>query len=125
MVRQIASFGAVGVAATLTHVATAWFAFAKLGSHYLIANLAGAFIAFFVSFLGNARLTFRTRQPLSHSGPRYVVLTGVSFALASGIMAFVESRDLPGHVYAALVLCVVPPTNFALARLWVFAPGGR
>lgn len=121
MVWQLAFFGAVGVLATLTHVTIAWLAYASMGSHYLIANLLGASAAFFISFLGNARVTFRTSQPLPYAGLRYVVLTLASYALASGIMALVDSYDLPGYIYAVLVLCVVPPTTFVLARLWVFA----
>jgi putative flippase GtrA len=122
LLRQLATFGAVGIAATLTHVTVAWAVFAGLGHPVLVANLVGAFAAFFVSFLGSARFTFRTRRPLHRSAPRYAVLTLVSFGLASAIMAFVESRALSGLVYAAAVLCVVPPTNFAIARLWVFPP---
>lgn len=123
MLRQLVSFGAVGLVATLTHVAVAWVASSAAGMHYLLANLLGAIAAFSMSFLGNARLTFRTRQPIIHSGPRYLVITFVSYVLASATMAFVEAHDLPGYLYAAFVLCVVPPTTFMLARLWVFAPG--
>lgn len=122
MIYQLLSFGAVGIAATLIHVAIAWAAFATMDSHYLVANLLGASAAFFVSFLGNARMTFRSRQPFGQSAPRYLLVTIVSYVLASAIMAFVERHDLPGYIYAAMVLCVVPPTNFLLARLWVFAP---
>lgn len=120
MLRQLVSFGAVGIAATLTHVAVAWAMFAQAGQPVLVANLLGAFAAFFVSFLGHARFTFRTRRPLHRSAPRYAVLTMVSFGLTSAIMTFVESRALSGLVYAVAVLCVVPPTSFAIARLWVF-----
>lgn len=122
LIRELATFGAVGICATLAHVAIAWFAAGSLGSHYLIANLLGALAAFFVSFLGNALLTFRSARPLSQSAPRYVVVTLTSYVLASTIMAAVERLGLPGYAYAALVLCIVPPTNLALAKLWVFAP---
>jgi putative flippase GtrA len=125
LIRQVTSFGAVGICATLTHVTIAWFAAASMGSHYLVANLLGALAAFFVSFLGNALLTFRSARPLSHSAPRYVVVTLTGYALASAIMAVVERLGWPGYVYAALVLCIVPPTNLALAKLWVFAPEGQ
>lgn len=122
LIRQLASFGAVGICATVTHVTVAWCAAAGMGSHYLIANLLGAVAAFFVSFLGNALLTFRSSRPLRQSGLRYVVVTLIGYALASAIMAVVERLGLPGYVYAGLVLCIVPPTNLALARLWVFKP---
>ena len=122
LIRQIAFFGLVGIAATLTHVSVAWITFERLESPPPIANLFGAGAAFFVSFLGNALITFHSNKPVFHSATRYLVITLASYLLTSGIMALVVSRGWSGTVYAALVLAIVPPTSFILARFWVFAP---
>lgn len=125
IVLQIASFGIVGLIATITHIMIAWTASSALGTHFALSNLIGAIAGFVLSFFGNACVTFRTPQSLIRSAPRYFLLMIVSFILTSAIMAFVESHDLPLSLYALMVLCVVPPTSFLLAKLWVFAPGSR
>lgn len=120
---QLASFGAVGVAATLTHVAIAWALFEALEWPPALANLAGAATAFFVSFGCNATITFKAARPVASAGWRYAALSLVSYLLATVIMHLVERHDLPGYVFAVMVVLVVPPTTFLLAKFWVFAPG--
>ena len=122
LVRQLVSFGAVGLVATATHVAIAWTAAAVFGMHFLLANLLAAIAAFWISFRGNARMTFGTDRPVRESAPRYLVIAAMSYVFASAIMAFVQSHGLPGYIYAVSVLCVVPLGSFLLAKLWAFAP---
>ncbi len=119
---QLVSFATVGIAATVTHVAIAWMAFEAAGLRPIAANLLGAVAAFFVSFLCNATMTFQSRRSLTKTGPRYLVVSLVSYVLATGIMLFVESRGLPMYVFALAVVAIVPPTTFLLAKFWVFSP---
>ena len=120
--RQILSFGAVGISATLVHVAAAWLLFDGAGFGGLAANTFGAAIAFVVSYVGNARFTFASERGLLNGAPRYLPVTLVSLALTSTVLAFVERNGLPTYVYALVVLLTVPPTTLLMAKLWVFRP---
>lgn len=120
--RQLLSFGTVGVFATLAHVATAWLLIDGFALDKYLANLLGATAAFAVSFLGNARFTFETDRSLARCAARYLGVTLVSLALTSAIVAFVDRYGLPTWLYVAIVLATVPPVTFLLAKLWAFQP---
>ena len=85
------------------------------------ANFAGMISAFFISFGGNATLTFSSRSPVVRSGLRYLIVAFSSFLIATAIMIFVENKNLPIIFYAITVMAVIPPINFLLAKFWVFA----
>lgn len=125
LLRQIGSFGVVGVCATIAHIALASVLFEWAGFGPFAANACGAAGAFAISYLGNARLTFSTDRAMRSSIVRYVGVTLVSFALSSMALMFVEANGLPTFVYAIAVLLTVPPTTFLLAKLWAFQPTQR
>lgn len=118
--RQIASFGVVGVCATLVHVAVAWLLIEQAALNGFVANACGATAAFSVSYLGNASLTFASERWLWGSAFRYLAVTLVSLTLTSAILAFTQRNGLPTHVYALIVIFMVPPTTFLLAKFWAF-----
>ena len=120
LLRQIAAFGAVGICATLVHVALAWALIDQAGMDGLAANACGAAAAFSVSYLGNARITFASARGLLDGARRYLVVTLVSFALSSAILALVERQGWPTWSYALIVVLTVPPATFLLAKFWAF-----
>lgn len=122
LLRQLASFGTVGVFATLAHVATAWMLIDLAALDSYLANGLGGASAFLVSFLGNACFTFTTDRSLLRCAGRYLFVSLFSFALTSAILAFVERNGLPTWLYLAIVLATVPPATFMLAKLWAFHP---
>lgn len=122
LLRQIGSFGLVGVFATLAHIAIAWGLFEWADFGPVAANAFGAAGAFAISYLGNARLTFATDRATLSSAARYMGVTAVSFAMTTAALAFVEANGLPTFIYAVIVLFTVPPTTFLLAKLWAFQP---
>lgn len=120
LLRQIASFGAVGLCATLVHVSLAWALIEQGALNGLFANACGAAAAFWVSYLGNARITFPGARGLPGGAIRYLAVTLVSLALSSAILALAESNGLPTYAYALIVVLTVPPTTFLLAKFWAF-----
>lgn len=120
LLRQIASFGAVGLCATLVHVTLAWALIEQAALNGFAANACGAAAAFSVSYLGNARITFPGARGLPGGAVRYLAVTIVSLVLSSAILAFVESNGLPTYAYALIVVLTVPPTTFLLAKFWAF-----
>lgn len=115
------SFGAIGTAATLTHVAIAWFAYSSSNMHAGLANLLGAIAAFVVSFYGNRSLTFKSSRPVLSSVWRYMFISLVSYLLATAIMLTIETLGLPTYLFACLVILTVPPITFILAKFWAFS----
>ncbi len=120
LIRQVISFGAIGVCATLAHVALAWLLIEQGLVNPYFANLLATCAAFAFSFLGNAGLTFRTDRQLSECARRYIVVSAVSFFMTSAILALVRHNGWPTYVYAAIVLSTVPPATFLMAKLWAF-----
>lgn len=122
ILKQILSFGAVGMIATATHVSVAWLLMEATGIDRFVANFCGAMAAFGVSLLGNARFTFATERSLLRCAGRYVFVTLASLALTSAILAVTTRMGLPTYWYVLSVLVAVPPTTFLLARFWAFGP---
>lgn len=120
MLRQIASFGAVGAGATLLHIGVAWLLIDHAAIDGFLANACGAAAAFFVSYIGNARITFLSRRGLWNGAARYLVVTLVSLALSSAILALTQRSGLPTIAYTFLVVLTVPPASFLLAKFWAF-----
>jgi len=120
ILRQLVSFGAVGVCATLAHVALVWLLIDQGWMNPYFDNLLGTCAAFAVSFFGNAGLTFRTNRLLCDCARRYVFVSAASFVMTSGILALVRHNGWPNYAYVLIVLCTVPPATFLLAKLWAF-----
>jgi putative flippase GtrA len=122
LVRQIMSFGAVGVAATVTHVAIAWLLIVLANCDPYVANLFGTLVAFAVSFGGNVGFTFQSDRKLWSSARRYLLVSSLSLVTTTTILMIVERTGLPTYVYVIGVLAFVPPTTFVLAKHWAFHP---
>ena len=121
LIRQLFSFGVVGVAATLSHVGVAWLLIENAATDPYLANAMGACVALMVSFLGNANFTFSTNRSFWSSARRYVWVSLLSLTLTSIILALTRCYGLPTVAYVATVLVTVPPATFFLAKLWAFS----
>ena len=121
LVRQLLSFGSVGMVATVVHVALAYVLMLQTATSPFLANLAGFLAAFGISFFGNAKLTFGYDGSLTGPMVRFLAISFVSLTLTSGITALVEAQGLPRWTYVVLTLATVPPITFLLAKFWVFA----
>lgn len=121
LLRQLAAFGMVGIIATLVHVTVAFALIEQAAMEGFRANACGAAAAFAVSYLGNARITFRSERGLIEGASRYLGVTLVSLVLTSAILALVQRHGLPTYAYAVIVVVTVPPATFLLAKFWAFA----
>lgn len=121
LLQQVPLFAIVGAAATLTHVGAALAARELAGLTPMTANFAGYAAAVGVSYLGNARFTFR--RALWH-GPqfvRFVVVSLIGLALTQGLTwLLVERGGWPFEAGLAVVAVAVPALSFLLQRLWAF-----
>ena len=125
---QGARFGAIGLAATVTHVLmfTSLIVFAALAP--LVANFIAFGTAVLVSFIGHFHWTFRNQRP--HQRPqqqrtafaRFALVALAGLALNSfAVILVVDLLGLPYQYALILMICVVPLLVFALSKFWAFA----
>jgi putative flippase GtrA len=123
LLRQIGSFGFVGISATFTHLIIAYALIEGTSANAYVANGIGALCAFWVSFLGNTRMTFLYRGSIRSALLRYTMLTLVSFTITTAILYITRSFNLPIHLYVLASLAAIPPITFTLSKYWVFRSG--
>lgn len=122
ILRQLLSFGAIGIIATLTHVSCTWVLIESVKLNPFASNTVGALTAFAISMFGNYALTFPTDRSLVNCARRYIVVSLGSLVMTSAILLFVRRYIMPTEVYVLLVLILVPPATFLLAKFWAFRP---
>ncbi|WP_332774123.1 GtrA family protein [Phenylobacterium sp.] len=119
--RQGGTFVIVGVAATLVHVAVALAAREALGLAPLNANLAGYCAAVGVSYLANARLTFRRPSRNLAQFGRFLAVSLLALGLNQALVyLLVERAGWPFWLALVPVVLAVPTLSFALSKLWAF-----
>ena len=123
-IRQLVTFGFVGVAATVTHAGLAYGLMVMSDINAYLANLVGYICAVAVSFAGHARLTFDYRDSWWRAFGRFMVVSSSSLVVSTIILAIVRHHSLEPWVYALATLTIVPPLTFVLSKFWVFARRG-
>jgi putative flippase GtrA len=121
LVREGAVFGAVGVAATLTHVLIALALEGLAGLEALLANLIGYTCGIGVSYFGHARLTFGAPSRNAAQFVRFLAVTLFGLGLNQLIVwACVHRLEWPFWMALVAVVLLVPGPTFLLAKLWAF-----
>jgi putative flippase GtrA len=119
---EVVRFVAVGGAASATHFAiglslnqfahwTAW-----------SANIVAFVTALGVSYLGNSIFTFRVEARRADAFTRFAVMSAAAFGLNQSIVwALTGPAHWPYWAALCVVLIVVPPATFVLAKYWALA----
>ena len=124
LLQQVPLFVVVGACATLTHVVVALAAREFAGLSPMQANFAGYLLAVGISYLGNARLTFRRRAAHGAQFARFIAVSLLGLALTQGLTwLLVERLDWPFLGGLGVVAVAVPALSFVLARAWAFRAG--
>ena len=124
LLQQVPLFAVVGATATLTHVAVALAARELAGLSPMQANLAGYLLAVGISYLGNARLTFRRRALHGPQFARFVAISLLGLALTQGLTwLLVQRLGWPFWGGLGVVAVAVPALSFVFARVWAFRAG--
>lgn len=119
--QQVPLFALVGAAATATHVAGALGARELAGASPLMANFAGYLLAVGVSYLGNARLTFRRAVWRGPQFARFLVVSLLGLLLTQALTwLLVQRLGWPFWAGLAVVAVAVPAMSFVLSRAWAF-----
>ena len=121
--RQLPWFAVFGIAASATHFAVALSAAHFLQMPPLSANTLAFLVALGVSYLGNAIVTFRVQPWRFSAFVKFAALAAASFAMNQAIVFGLTVRmGWPFWGSLLVVLAVVPPLTFVLAKLWALAP---
>lgn len=124
--RQLPWFAVFGVAASATHFVVALAAARFLGLEPLAANTVAFVAALGVSYLGNAMVTFKVEPWNAAQFARFATLSVAGFVLNQLIVYVLTVRGgWPFWASLVVVILLVPPATFVLAKLWALAPRGR
>jgi putative flippase GtrA len=120
--RQTASFGVIGVAATVLYFVVATAASAS-GLKAMLSSLLAYGVSSLFSYLGHRWLTFRSAAPVTETGPRFALLTLLQYGLAVALPALLTDLAgfAPGISFAAVCL-VAPLVSFVVMSRFVFRP---
>lgn len=119
--RQAVTFAFVGGLATLTHFTVALLLNSQMGLAPLQANLCGYISSVLISYVGNARLTFKSRIFHARQFMRFSVVSLAGLALGQGLMHLGVSVVHAPFVLALLaVVSIVPVFTFVASRVWTF-----
>ena len=124
--RQLPWFVVFGIAASATHLAVALSAAHWFGMKPLTANTVAFLCALGVSYLGNAIVTFRVEPWRAGAFAKFCVLSLASFGMNQVIVYGLTVRlGWPFWASLMVVVAVIPPFTFLLAKLWALAPDAR
>lgn len=116
---QLFRYVVVGVAATATHVLVASVALLVFGQTLLLSNIMAFFIAWFVSYFGNALWSFDSQAKLG-SMARFVVVSGINLAIIYVVSEKITASSLPEYTGILILSVLLPLVGFLLHKLWVF-----
>ena len=119
-VRQIFTFGVVGVSATLVHYTVALALTEALSVLLYLANIAGFMVAVLVSLFGHSLLTFR--KPINKAVSLKFFFVAIGALAVSEILLVILTQHVQLHhrVALALVVVAVPAVTFILNKFWVY-----
>jgi len=122
LVHQLGFFVIVGCAAAATHWLIAVGCVEYLGLTPLAGNVVGWLIAFFVSFWGHFRFTFRQSEQVWHvAARRFFFISALGFAVNQAAYAvLLHITHVSYEILLAGVLIGVAAMTFLLSRLWAF-----
>lgn len=121
LLSRLVRFGMTGIGVTALHVVVAASLVELSHAGPAAANGIAFIAAALVSFLVNARFTFRAQAA---GGPlvRFLLVTGLCGALSAAIAAVAEAQGLDYRIGIAAVVAIVPVLSFLLHNFWTFRP---
>jgi putative flippase GtrA len=120
--REIATFGVIGVVATTTHAAIALFMNQHLGIAPFTANFLAYCCAFSVSYFGNARFTFGRPAFRGRQFLKFVSISLLGLALSQALTFLCTGvLGLPYTLALIPIVTLVPILSFVLSKAYAFA----
>lgn len=124
MLRELASYASVGVAATAVHYAILVGLVEGEGWRAVPAALTGYVAGGIVSYILNRRHTFASDRPHSEAGWRFGLVAFAGFGVTFLLMSLFVDRLGAPYLPAQFVTTVLTMfATFALNRNWTFGTG--
>lgn len=120
--REVSTFGAIGVFATLTHYFLTLACYEILSVNIYAANLVGFLCALTASCIGHAKLTFRVNLNRAII-KRFTIATVFIFISSQLILALLEETTGTSHrISIGIIVVFIPITSYFLNKFWVYKP---
>jgi putative flippase GtrA len=119
---KLFSYGIIGLVGTLTHFSILVLLVELFHLEPVISSSIGFIVTVIVSFYLNRRFTFRTKSnQTTTTFIKYSVVSCSGFILNSAIMySSVHIFSLHYSIAQAIVVVVLPISNFLLNNFWTF-----
>lgn len=119
---RLLRFSVVGLFATVTHVAIAFFTQRALGAAPVTANAVGFACAFLISYFGHHRWTFARRGNHRTHLRRFLAVSLIAYLVSHLITIAVTGWfGLSYEMALAAILVAVPATTYLASNFWAFA----
>jgi putative flippase GtrA len=121
VMNQAARFSAVGLLATIVHIAVAILLveFARIPVFW--ANIGAFAVAVLVSYFGNHHWTFACSGAHARYLPRFISIAALGLAIGQVIVWAITESGGNYRVAVVTVALMVPAFSFVASRLFVFA----
>lgn len=111
----------VGASAAAVHESVMIMVVECFGVNPSAANLLGFFVAFFCSYLGHKKLTFKSSASINRSILKFFSVAALSFLCHYVIFYFlVYVLGTPYYVALPVALLIVAVLTFYISKRWVF-----
>jgi len=120
--RKLATFGAVGGAASVVHIAVAYGAMRAAGFGVFAANAAGFGAAFLWSYFGHYYLTFRSGKAHGAAFGQFFLVALAGFAINNGVVLLWQRAAGSASIWAVVVaVAIAAGAVFLASNFWAFA----
>lgn len=117
-VGRLMRFGLVGGAATLLHLCVAMSLHFGLDVSVQLANSIAFGTAFFVSFLGHHRFSFRSARSHRQTFPVFVASAGLGYLASAVVLELAQGAG--SGLSLVVAVAAVPAVTYFASRFWVF-----
>jgi putative flippase GtrA len=115
---ELLRYAISGGASALTHLGVGLALAAGLDVRPAVASSVGFAVSIIVSYGLQRSWVFGATTGHLRTGPRFLTVTAVAFALNAAIMTV--GRDGPYVLVQGVALVVIPVVNYALNSYWTF-----
>lgn len=123
--RRWIRFGLIGGLATLTYFLLGVLFVTVWNMSLLIGNALAYVISFAVSYLGQSRFTFQSRDKDSVRLPRFAAAQLIGLGLNSFIVEACSRLGINYEISMIVASASVPIVVYLLCKFWVFRPAGE
>ncbi|MEV8467234.1 GtrA family protein [Fluviibacterium sp. DFM31] len=122
--RSLITFGFMGGIVTCVHIAVGLFCVHILHMEAFWGNLVAFCTGFFLSYYGHRHVTFRSQAHVSHSMPRFFVISAINLVISQmSVVVIVDMAGLSYNLALAVMIVLVSSFGYLAGRFWAFSDG--